>query len=396
MTTSATPAKGLRAWFRRLLESERPPPKKTAAASGKARPAGRPNPAAIVVEEGDGDDANGEFQEYCPQETADAWRAYCPEIAAYAEAIGLGVPELPTYTREQQTLSRQLIASLSAEEVQKDDSLGSAPTHALQVLKLVSRLDLEASELTTAVKHDPAITTAVLHAANAAAVAGAGGPIDSVRDAIVRIGVFESARIAGAVAAQTLFSPGNKLAQALFGARLSELHVGAASVAFGAAKLSMELNKGRADLAYLSGMLLEVGKTLALGKLSQMIESNAAPREIDPLVLDRVLEAVHVELGVLAHRTWKLPEHLTAACENQNEPILPHDAAHTEQHLVRVVSGLFAMRERTQPPARAARVADSMTALEIRAAQARALDTTLRERAKLVRSVLVPSRKSAS
>jgi HD-like signal output (HDOD) protein len=291
-------------------------------------------------------------------------------------------------TPAQLALATQLTAALTQAEDASDAIPSGLPTASLRILNLVARAEIELSDLASAVQQDPALTAAVLRVANSAAMGAMAGPIRTVREAITRLGVTESARVAGVVAAQTLFSPQSKLAQSLFGARLSELHVAAATIAGGAAQLSMERRTGRSDLAYLGGMLHEVGKTLALGGLSRLIQRGEAPKELDPAVLDAVLDAVHVTLGSRAHRSWELPDYLVTLCDTQAEPALPHEAEHAEQHLVRVVSGLYALRSRPLPRERLACLVDSVQALALTPVQARALDTSLRARAQQVRQIL--------
>lgn len=201
---------------------------------------------------------------------------------------------------------------------------------------------------------------------------------------MTRLGVTESARIAGVVAAQALFSPQAKLAQTLFAGPLAELHLAASTIAAGAAQLAMQRRSGRSDLAYLGGMLHDVGKTLAFGTLARLVQTGTVDRHMDP----GVLEAVHVELGRRALQAWEMPEYLTQLCAGHHQPHLPHDAAHGEQHLVRVTSGLVALRARPQSKERLQELSDSLKALEFMPVQTRALDADLRARSVLVKQIL--------
>jgi hypothetical protein len=93
-------------------------------------------------------------------------------------------------------------------------------------------------------------------------------------------------------------------------------------------------------------------------------------------------------LGRRAHVHWELPDYLTQLCAAHHEPQLPHDAAHIEQHLVRVASGLVALRTRPQTKERLRELSDSLRALNMTPLQARALDADLRTRKDQVKNVL--------
>src|SRR4051812_38926742 len=80
------------------------------------------------------------------------------------------------------------------------------PALALQILTVVAAPRMDAQKLAALVGQDPAIAATVVRAANSAANRGV-SVIDSLRDAIARLGLEEVGRIAGAVGARSLFNP---------------------------------------------------------------------------------------------------------------------------------------------------------------------------------------------
>jgi HD-like signal output (HDOD) protein len=364
-------AQSLLGWFRRLFGAEAATPAPTA----KRRPAAQPKAGAAAAP-------------LQSEEQQAAWQAYCPAFAPYAQALALELVEPAPLTGIERTRVQQLTAAILQLSKTEEEVPGGLPTAALRVLNLVARPDLELSELASTIQQDPALTAAILRVANAASMGAVAGPINTVRDAVTRLGITDSARVAGVVAAQTLFSPQSRLAQSLFAAPLAELHVTSATIASGAAQAAMDRGIGRSDMAYLGGMLHDVGKTLAIATLADLMQSGTAPRELEPAVLDTVLEAVHVELGGRALRLWKLPQYLVDLCASHHDSTLPHDRVHAEQHLVRVAAGLIALRARPQSAERIDELADSLVALDITPLQARALDAGLRSRSVQVRQVL--------
>ena len=376
MKTSASkkhePERGVKGFFRRLFGGS--------TAAPEVPRAGAPKLQRTAAETGFG----GEPQ----NDNIGTNAEYCPELAPHAAALQLDLVEPPALTEEQRSHVQSLAAVILQGQAADEAIPSGLPTASLRILNLVARPELEVNELASAVQQDPSLTAALLRVANSAALGAAAGPIRTVREAITRLGIAESGRIVGSVAAQALFSPEAKLAKSLFRARLSELHVAAATIAGGAAQLSMERNTGRSDLTYLGGMLHEVGKTLVLGKVAQLVQLKEVPEDLDPPVLDALLDRAHVTLGSRAHRRWELPEYLCELCETQNEPALSRDGEHAEQHLVRVVSGLYTLRVRPLPRERLLQIADSLQALGITPVQARALESGLKARAQQVRQIL--------
>lgn len=376
---TASSDRSIAAWFKRLFG--------LAPANTQTAPAARHAPAA-----GSGQAAGGAgaHAKPAPAEAAamdEAWADHAPDFKPFAQALGLPFALPPELTDEQQVLVVELSSAIR-EYASKDDSgPKSLPTASLRILNLVAQNDVEITELSSAINQDPALTTAILRVANSAVLGGV-GQIATVRDAVTRLGISESGRVAGAVAAKTLFSAKSKSAQALFEKPFLDLHVQAATAAGGAAFLAMERAVGRSDLAYLGGMLHDVGKSLALGAMAGLALDNKAPREIDPEVLFHVLEDLHVELGAEAHERWALPQYLTALCASHHDANVPNHPSQAEVHLVRVVSGLLALRSRPQPLERVAELVQSLQVLGLTPVQTRALDAELRKSMARVREAL--------
>lgn len=327
-----------------------------------------------------------------PSADADpAWTEHYPAFAVYAHALSLPYAAPVPLTRTQAALVEQLASLVRAESAISDNDPAVLQTASLRVLQLVARSDLDFADLVAAVQQDPALAAAVLRVANSAALGAQVGSIQTVRDAVTRMGVADSARVVGVVATQALFNPQSKVAQRMFGPLLSELHVAASATASGAAQLSMDRGLGRSDLAFLGGMLHDVGKSLAIGALVRLIQAGDAPNEIEPVVVEAMLEAVNVDLGSMAHARWALPQYLVDLCAQQHVASCPLTKDTCELHLVRVAGGLTALRMRPAPRDRIAELMDSLGALEITPARARALDSGLRSRTLQVRQVITAS-----
>lgn len=356
--------RGIVGWFRRLFgaKASTPPLEKPANTNASA-------PKASALASAD---------------VSDAWSEHTPGLAPHARALGLTfqLPE-PLSDAQLAQVTQLVAAVMDAASGTEDAVPSSLPSAALRMLNLAARSDVEVAELASAINQDAALTAAVLRVASSAAQGA--GEVNTVRDAVVRLGVTESARVAAAVAAKTLFSARSKQAFALFEGMFNELNVAAMSAAGGAAYLAMERGIGRSDLAYLGGMLHDVGRSLGLSVLASLTLADRAPRELDPEVLQQVLEEVHVPLGTLAIERWGLPAYLLDLCASHHDARVPQNSSET--HLVRVVSGLILLRTRTrpQPLERLYELEQSLEVLGMTPLQTRALDAELRRRATQVR-----------
>jgi HD-like signal output (HDOD) protein len=364
MKSAVSSEGGIVGWFRRFFGGA---PPAAAANSNAAAPARAAAPVPV-------------------DDVSDAWSEHTPGLAPHARALGLTFQLPEPLSDAQYAQAQQLVAAVMEAAASSEDAVPSSlPGAALRMLNLAAKSDIEVNELASVINQDAALTAAVLRVANSAIQGLANGQIATVRDAVVRLGVTESARVAAAVAAKTLFSPRSKQAYALFGKRFTELNVAATCAAGGAAYLAMDRGVGRSDLAYLGGMLHDVGRSLGLSVLASLTLADKAPRQLDPAVLEQLLEDVHVPLGTLALERWALPAYLLELCATHHDATIPEGPSHAETHLVRVVSGLILLRARPQTLDRMLELEQSLAALHLKPLQTRALDAELRKRASQVR-----------
>jgi HD-like signal output (HDOD) protein len=301
-----------------------------------------------------------------------------PAFAPFAVALGLEGQGERALTDAEQSDVERLAAMVKAHFAAERDSLEMLPSASLRILNLVARPDVEFAELTSAASQDPAISAAVLRVANSASNGAVSREVRTVREAVSRLGVVEVGRVAGAVSARALFSSKAKAEQAMFARRRSDLHLQAVTTAAGAAHLAMERPYGRSDLAYLGGILHDVGKSVALGSLSALVVAGRAPRELPPAVLAAVLEQVHTEIGTEALRHWSLPGYLVTLCATHHDRELGSGSDFAEVHLVRVVAGLLAVRANPADASQAELLLQSLQTMGIEPLELRAVDAHVR------------------
>lgn len=296
----------------------------------------------------------------------------------FARALGVPVPVEPPPLGEEAELAELELAARVLEHCRRN-KLGpaSSPTLSLRILNLVASPGAEISELARIIAADPALSAGVLNVANSAYFRGV-DEIETVRDAVTRLGLDEVGRVAGALSAKSLFNPKLRLEQATFGPRFTALYRRAVTVATAAAALAMRA-RARSDRCYLGGMLHDVGRTVSLRSVALLhLEHQAAPGLGDPL-LDRVLDRVHVELGGELHQEWQLPQYLTVLAVRHHDAEIPADEEFRDLHVVRLAAATHDVRAEPATAWRASReILQSAGALHLDPNGVRALAAELR------------------
>ena len=346
------------AWLRRFLRGapgtppERLPVRAQAPAVGKPPTSVKPT-AAGAHSTASKPPVSGE-----PPAAAEALPAAEDPFAPFGRALGVDVPgELPP-DPEQEVLDLELADRILAHFRANRPPPASFPALSLQILNLVARPDAEVGELARLITRDPALSAGILSVANSAYYRGA-MEVETVRDAITRLGLNEVGRVAGAVSARTLFNPRMRAEQAVFASRWNALFHHAVTVASGAASLAARNRRVRSDRAYLGGLLHDVGMSLALRSLAALVlHGKLDPGKLDPgkpdpgkldprsddARVDRVLDRVHAEVGGEAHQAWNLPQYLTVLAVRYHDPEIPASEEFVDLHAVRLASAIDDLR----------------------------------------------------
>lgn len=254
----------------------------------------------------------------------------------------------------------------------------SLPAVSLQVLNAVAEPDLSLSELSRLVAQDPALAAGVLKVANSPAYAGS-QEIQTLRDAVTRLGLTEVGRVAGMVAARSLFQPQVRSEFSHFGQTWADLFTDSITSARGSAWLSMRLRKGRSDHVFVAGMLHDLGRPVALRSLASLAVDGSID-ESDRGRIERVVEQVHVEIGGEVHQAWGLPRLPTLVAMRHHDRGLPTDGEYVDVHIVRLVSALVQYRRHPwNHELIREEVNESCAALNINAYVLRSLDTQLKD-----------------
>lgn len=297
---------------------------------------------------------------------------------AYAEALGVAPEALratpPELTEEEARTASFLLAHFDAHR----PGPASFPALSLRVLDLVRDPDVEVAELARLIEIDAALSAGVLVLANSPVFRGV-SVIQTVRDAVARLGLSEVAKLASALAARSLYAPEVRAEFEMFGHVWNGLFYHAATVARAAAALVRREGLADPDRIFLAGMLHDVGKSIALRSLAAIVLDERVTAWEGP-ALDRILHHVHARVGADAHREWRLPPGLLAVAERHHDPVIEPGRERAELHAVRLVSALRLLRTAPEVhPAAAAEAVQSGRALGLGPERLRALSAEISE-----------------
>ncbi len=183
------------------------------------------------------------------------------------------------------------------------DALPALPQIVTKILEMLGDDDANVELLSTHIVNDPAVVGHILAAANAGAL-GASGHVDSVRQAILLLGISRVRDITLATAVIDRFRTVPP-----FNARGLWLHsVGVAVCAQDVAR-TVRLD---VDAAYTAGLLHDIGQLLLVAfdpeAYARVLEARGL-RDTDIVPIEHELIGVdHAQVGGALARFWKLPE----------------------------------------------------------------------------------------
>ncbi|MBS2022662.1 MAG: HDOD domain-containing protein [Deltaproteobacteria bacterium] len=297
----------------------------------------------------------------------------------FAVALNVPVPEpLPIPSDEDELADLALSEQVLAHARKSKLGPASSPALSLRILQLVADPSADAAALSQVITADPALAAGLLNVANSVANRGT-VEIETVRDAVARLGLAEVGRVAGALSAKSLFNPKLKSERHAFADGFHALYLRAITIATAAGNFAMRVPGARPDRAYLGGMLHDVGRSVALRAVSMLaLDGQLAIAPDDPR-LARVIDRVHVPLGGEVHQEWQLPQYLTDLAALHHERTVPEGPEFVDLHVVRLVAAVHDLRNDLSVAVRAAdEVLQSATALHLRESEVRSIGGELK------------------
>jgi putative nucleotidyltransferase with HDIG domain len=251
------------------------------------------------------------------------------------------------------------------------------PTIAMEILELVRYPDVDLNELSRYIRVDGALAGGVLALANSA-IYRAVRRIDTVKDAVSRLGISEVARLTAAISMRSLYCADASRTHESFQPAWQRLFLHAVTVARCASDLARHkvATTPGVEQTFMAGLLHDVGLSAVLRALAELSFFGKLPELQEP-ALGRVLQRAHVEAGAELHKAWKLPPTLADVAVHHHGPV-PEGANAGLTHLVRLVSARDLLtRAPASHPQAAAEVVESARVLGLPASRVKALASDL-------------------
>lgn len=205
--------------------------------------------------------------------------------------------------------------------------LPCSPTILPRLISALQKEESTAQEIESLILLDSALAAATLRLANSAAVGGR-NPVESVEEAIMRLGAREIYRIA----ALALVSRWESIHEEALGEEPGDFSRHALCTAIAAEVLAEKLGVIDPRIAYTAGLLCKVGKLAlahACAPFYLAIRQHCASANITWSEAERlVLGYDQGEVGTRLLRAWRFPEQLAIAVEYQADPAAAPASSH--------------------------------------------------------------------
>ena len=200
---------------------------------------------------------------------------------------------------------------------------------AARLREIIRDTDFTLDQVVAEVEKDPALTGEVLKAANSSFFGGM-SEITRIKDAAVRLGATELIRLATLITEKRRYTVSSSALQEYMEPLWNHSH----AVAIGSCWLAQKLGyQAMADEAFIGGLLHDVGSLLLIQLLDQIMQEQDIDMELNPAVLEGLIESAHTEMGAKLAEHWGLPGIFT-------DIILNHHAENMADHspLLNIVS----------------------------------------------------------
>lgn len=209
-----------------------------------------------------------------------------------------------------------------------------------RLLLLLDDPDVNSEELADVIRVDPGLTADLLQTANSAYAAG-GVRVETLRDALVRLGLREVYRIVmKIVASPVLMGSENKLLHRL------DLWKHSLATAIGAQLLARQSDIEDTEVAFTAGLLHDLGKVMLAHQFgddyAKVVEHlNTDGPSALVLMEQAAFQTNHAAVGASLLQSWNFPETILNSIRYHHEP---HRAPHPEQAALIYAANVVAYR----------------------------------------------------
>jgi len=178
------------------------------------------------------------------------------------------------------------------------------PGVAAEVLSLVQQESTDAARLSAVIHRDQTLASNILRVANSVAFA-ARVSVTSLQQAVSRLGMAQITEIAMAVSVKSRVFANPLCAELLKGLWRHSVITGFFT------KEIARLRRRNVEIAFLCGLLHDIGKAVLLSNLDRVVTAGKAQVPMDELTA--ALHEHHAAAGALLAKEWRMPEQLAEA-----------------------------------------------------------------------------------
>lgn len=242
------------------------------------------------------------------KDTEQPWKPMQAEFRDDERRAVLRVDDASVYALSS-TIISELLASI--------DKIPPFPVIANRLIEALERKDVRTDTIGSLVTQDAVIAVRILSVANSPVYA-LSTPVETLPLAIRKLGLEEISRIAIAAAAAAVFDVGERLAHDSVSRHQQAVWSHSLATARGAAWLAMQRN---ADVqrAYVSGLIHDVGKAVALRGLGMAVVNGRLSERPSSALVYATIEQAHVEVGNIVADAWRLGDYLAAIVAHHHD-----------------------------------------------------------------------------
>ena len=196
----------------------------------------------------------------------------------------------------------EILQAIEAERLK----LPSLPEIALKVKSAIAKDDVSIDDIAHIAESDPAIVTRLIQVANSPLTRGI-DTVNSIRDAIVRMGLSMTQNLIISLSVKQLF----ETKQQILKVRMKELYDHSVEIAAISFALSKKLNCFDPDKILLAGLVHDIGVIPVLTYIDETGLEIQSEKEVDVIVAK-----LRAAVGVMVIKNWALPEGMITVVEN--------------------------------------------------------------------------------
>jgi HD-like signal output (HDOD) protein len=192
-------------------------------------------------------------------------------------------------------------------------ALPPIPTTVHQICQQVEAPRCDLLRFAQTIAADPALAERVVTVANSSFFAGH-DRVHTVRDAVVRMGIRETRNVVVGIALRSIFWGAADFENSLIPLWQHSLATAAAAQGI-LCEVCFDDNAG-----FLTGLTHDVGRVAVLQALARMPELPELRRTVPLPLAERLIDAVHAEIGAHVLQSWGFPSSLVRAVRHHHSP----------------------------------------------------------------------------